>query len=267
MDYRVRLAITAALGLLVLGLAFASEFLFGSFWSRHALLTSLVASLVVLAVTLAAVNEWVDRRDRRRWSVLAQYVMFQLAQAARVTWTSLLELLDRHELGPVTEDVLLTAARRVLDTATVSTATSTLLADDGRRPLLREVIAQLADHGRGVIVSWAAVMVGSGPYTELFDSHVELQGRLELLRDVLMTRDPPSQRSISDAKLSRSSVAAEHAAELTSDTSLHNQIVATAQLAVHLDYRARTIGFELVPMEWWRARTQPAVSELSALGD
>src|SRR5580658_3945702 len=99
MGYRVRLAITAALGLLVLGLAITSEFLFGSFWSRHALLTSLVANLVVLAVTLAAVNEWIDRRNRRRWSVLAQYVMFQLAQAARVTWTSVIELLERRELG------------------------------------------------------------------------------------------------------------------------------------------------------------------------
>ena len=44
------LAVPAALGLLVLGLAFASEFLFGSFWSRHALFTSLVANLVVLAL-------------------------------------------------------------------------------------------------------------------------------------------------------------------------------------------------------------------------
>jgi hypothetical protein len=109
-------------------------------------------------------------------------------------------------------------------------------------------------------------MVGSGPYTELFDSHVELQGRLELLRNVLVARDPPAQRSVSDAKLSRSSMAAEHAAELNSDSSLHDQIVATAQLAVHLDYRARALGFELVPMEWWRERTQAAVAELSALG-
>jgi hypothetical protein len=270
-DYRVRLvrlrlAITATLGLLVLGLAFAAEFLVGSFWSRHALFTSLVANLVVLAVTLAVVNEWIDRRDRRRWSVLAQYVMFQLAQAARATWTSLIELLERHALDPITEDVLLAAARRVLDTAAVSAATSALLADDERRALLRDVLARLAEHGRGVIVSWAAVMVGSGPYAELFDSHVELQGRLELLRDVLMARDPPAQRSVSEAKLSRSSMAAEHSVELNSERSLHNQVVTIAQLAVHLDYRARSTGFELVPIEWWRERTQAAVAELSALG-
>jgi hypothetical protein len=40
MGYRVRLAITAALGVAVLGLAIASEFLIGSFWARHALLPS-----------------------------------------------------------------------------------------------------------------------------------------------------------------------------------------------------------------------------------
>jgi hypothetical protein len=42
--------------------------------------------------------------------------------------------------------------------------------------------------------------------------------------------------------------------------------VATAQLAVHLDYPARTLGLQLVPMDWWRQRTQAAVAELNALG-
>jgi hypothetical protein len=266
MDYRARLAITAAVSVAVLGVAVASQFLIGSFWSSHAMLTSLVSSLVVLGVTLAAVNEWVDRRDRRRWSVLAQYVMFQLSQDARVTWTSLIELLERRELDSITQDVLLAAARRALDTATISAEASVLLADDERRQRLRDVIGLLAESCRGVIVSWASVMVGSGPYTELFDNHVELQGRLDWLSDLLVTRDPPEQRSIQQAKLSRSSIAAEHAATQMSDEALHNQIVATIQLAVRLDYRSRAVGFEVVPMDWWLARTRAAVAELNALG-
>jgi len=267
MAYRARLAITAVLGLAVLGLAVAADFLVGHFWSRHALLTSLVANLVVLAVTLAAVNEWIDRRDRRRWSVLAQYVMFQLSQAARVTWTSLLELLERRDLGPISEEVLLGAARRALDTATVSAEASALLADDERRPRLRDAVGAIADGCRSVIVSWASVMVGSGPYTELFDSHVELQGRLDWLSDLLVTRDPPSERSIRAEKLSRSSVVAEHTDTLLSDEALRNQIVATVQLAVHLDYRSRSVGFKVLPMDWWVERTRAAVAELNALGD
>ena len=47
--------------------------------------TSLIASLIVLAVTVVVLAEWLARRDRRRWSVLAQYVHFQRVQAARAT--------------------------------------------------------------------------------------------------------------------------------------------------------------------------------------
>ena len=72
-----RLVIAAALGLVVLALA-------ASFWGSHAMLTSLIASLLVLAVTVVVLNELLARRDRRRWSVLAQHVLFQ----GRVDWIS-----------------------------------------------------------------------------------------------------------------------------------------------------------------------------------
>jgi hypothetical protein len=42
------------------------------FWSRHTLFSSLVASLIVVALTAALLNEVVERRQRERWSVLAQ---------------------------------------------------------------------------------------------------------------------------------------------------------------------------------------------------
>jgi hypothetical protein len=41
------------------------------FWGRHALLAGLAASLIVVMLTVALVNEAVERRQRRRWSVLA----------------------------------------------------------------------------------------------------------------------------------------------------------------------------------------------------
>src|SRR5690349_6484897 len=62
------------------------------FWMRHALLTSLVASLIVVAVTAAVLNEVVERRQRQRWSVLAQYALLDLVRTARLVWTGLLEL-------------------------------------------------------------------------------------------------------------------------------------------------------------------------------
>ena len=42
------------------------------FWSRHALLADLLASLIIVLLTGAVVNEAQARRQRRRWRVLAQ---------------------------------------------------------------------------------------------------------------------------------------------------------------------------------------------------
>lgn len=42
------------------------------FWSRHALLASLVASMIIVVLTVAVVNEAQARRQKQRWRVLAQ---------------------------------------------------------------------------------------------------------------------------------------------------------------------------------------------------
>jgi len=62
------------------------------FWWRHALFTSLVASLIVVAVTAEVLNEVLERRQRERWSVLAQYALFEFVRTARLVWSGLLEL-------------------------------------------------------------------------------------------------------------------------------------------------------------------------------
>src|ERR1700684_3666285 len=46
------------------------------FWERHALLSSIVASVLVVLVSVALINEVIEQRRRKRWRVLAQYVMF-----------------------------------------------------------------------------------------------------------------------------------------------------------------------------------------------
>src|ERR1700721_2881875 len=82
----------AGLALLVLLGAVISDALEGSFWVRHALLTSLVGSVIVVMLSVAVINEVVERRRRRRWSILAQYVMFELVRNARMVWSGVLEL-------------------------------------------------------------------------------------------------------------------------------------------------------------------------------
>jgi hypothetical protein len=77
---------------LVLSGAIAWDIADDRFWLRHALFTGLVASLIAVAVTAAVLNEVLERRQRERWSVLAQYALWDLARTARLVWTSLLEL-------------------------------------------------------------------------------------------------------------------------------------------------------------------------------
>ena len=76
--------IIAVLSVLVLAGAIAWDLADDEFWSRHALLTGLVASLIVVAVTAAVLNEVLERRQRERWSVLAQYALFDLVRTARL---------------------------------------------------------------------------------------------------------------------------------------------------------------------------------------
>ena len=267
MDRARRLAIAGGVGTLLIILAGASDFVLGSFWSAHAMLTSLTASLIVLAVTVVVLNEWLERRDRRRWSVLAQYVLFQLVRAARATWTTLTEMITEREIEPGDPDELRTAAAAALDGPALSAATRVLLEDPRRRAQLQEALVALAAHSRAVIVSWASVMVGSGPYTDVFDRHVELQGRLDWISEILTTNEPGERRTLLDTKLARSSVATEHAAVLGTDQWLHDQIVATVQLATRLDYESRALGFKLVPYEEWVKRIHTFVDEPPTLND
>ena len=103
-------------------------------------------------------------------------------------------------------------------------------------------------------------MVGAGPYAEVFDRHVELQGRLDWISDVLAHNEPTEERTFVHRKLVRSSLAAEHVAILEPDW-IHDQVVSTAQLAVRLDYESRALGFKLVPYEEWNKRIHTFAAE------
>lgn len=251
-----RLIIAASVGAALLAAAGVSDFVTGSFWERHAMLTSLLANLLVVGVTVVVVNEIMERRDRRRWSLLAQSVLFALTQSARATWTGMIELLGLGEVQGGSVEPLLSAAAVARDSARVSRATRELLSDKTRRGQLQQACSGLSAHASDVIAKWAPIMVGARPYAEVLNRHVELVGRLEWLSNVLVHGEPPPEQSVRDRVLARSSVTTEHAEELLdNDAWLHDQIVAVTMLATELDYRSRELAFELVPMSWWDDRT------------
>ena len=89
----------------------------------------------------------------------------------------------------------------------------------------------LAGHSREVIASWAAVMVGAGPYTEVFDRHVELQSRLDWVAGILSHNEPTDKRTFHESKLARSSVTAEFANGHSERRLAARPIVSTTQVA------------------------------------
>jgi hypothetical protein len=254
--------IIAAVSVLLLIGAIAWDVANDGFWSRHALFTSLVASLIVVAVTAAVLNEVLERRQRERWSVLAQYALFDLVRVARLVWGGLLELAGLVPDGELEDGALAAGSEAVRDTPRLTAAMDDMLASAERREQLHRLIAELLAHGQEVLGRWANVMVNSGTYAEIVDRHVELYSRLYWWGSVLDESDP-LQEHLGRPRLSRVSPATQAAIGPVEDEWLRDNLVAIAQLAESLDRGSFELAMRIVPREWWAEQLpdRPATAE------
>jgi hypothetical protein len=244
--------IIGGLSVLVLSGAVVWDLDDDGFWVRHALVTSLAASLIVVAVTAAVLNEVLERRQRQRWSVLAQYALFELVRTARLVWAGLLELAG---LGPdeeLEDGALAAGSEAVLDTPRLAAAIDEMLASADRREQLHRLIARLRAHGQDVLGRWADVMVNSGTYAEIVDRHVELYSRLYWWGSVL-DESEPLEEHLNRPRLSRLSPATQTSGPVE-DEWLRDNLVAIAQLAESLDRSSFDLAMRIVPPEWWAAQ-------------
>ena len=253
--------IIGGLSVLILSGAVVWDLANDAFWLHHTLLTGLVASLIVVAVTAAVLNEVLERRQRQRWSVLAQYALFDLIRTARLVWTSLLELaglVPDEELG---DGALAAGSEAVLDTPRLTAAMDEMLASAERREQLHRLIARLLAHGEAALGRWAGVMVNSGAYAEIVDRHVELHSRLYWWGSVLDETDPLEEH-LSRPRLSRLSPATQASGPIE-DEWLRDNLVAIAQLAESLDRSSFDLAMRIVPIEWWAAQLpdRPSTAE------
>jgi hypothetical protein len=253
--------IVGAFSLLVLFGAIGWDLANDGFWSRHALFASLVASLIVVAVSAAVLNEVLERRQRERWSVLAQYALFDFVRTARLVWTGLLELAGLVPDGELGDGALAAGSEAVRDTPRLATALDAMLASADRREQLHRLITGLIGHGQEVLGRWADVMVNSGTYAEIVDRHVELYSRLYWWGSVL-DESEPLQEHLSRPRLSRVSPATQ-AVGPVEDEWLGENLVAIAQLAESLDRGSFELAMRIVPLDWWAARLpdRPSTAE------
>jgi hypothetical protein len=253
--------IIGAVSVLVLSAAIVWDLADDGFWARHTLFTSLVASLIVVAATAAVLNEVLERRQRERWSVLAQYALFDLVSTARLVWTSLLELTGLVSDGELANGTLAAGTEAVLDTPRLAAAMDDMLASPDRREQLHRLIGRLHAHGREVLGRWADVMVNSGTYAEILDRHVELYSRLYWWGSVLDESDPLEEH-LNRSRLSRLSPATQTSGPVE-DEWLRDNLVAVAQLAESLDRYSYELALQIVPLDWWTAQLpdRPASAE------
>jgi hypothetical protein len=244
--------IIGGLSLLILLGAIAWDLADDGFWSRHTLFASLVASLIVVAVTAAVLNEVLERRQRQRWSVLAQYALFEFVREARLVWSGLLELAGLSPEGELGEAALAAGSQAIRNTPRLTAAMDEMLANAERREQLHRLIEALLTQSQELLGRWAGVMVNSGTYAEIVDRHVELYSRLYWWGSVL-DESEPLEEHLSRPILSRISPATQ-AVGPVEDEWLRDNLVAIAQLAESLDRSSFELAMRIVPLDWWATR-------------
>jgi hypothetical protein len=246
---QTRLLAILALAVFVAGVV--SDFTSTRFWVRHALLASVAGSVLVVVLSLAVLNEVLERRRRRRWRVLAQYVMFELVRNARMVWSGVLEAAGLFPTEVTQGSAMDAAADVVRDTERLTAAVRGVLDDDGLRSRLHSGIAFAAEHSDEVLGRWAAVMLNGDVYTEVIDRHVELAGDVAWIGGLLDAAHPPDD--IRRQRRARSSPAVQIEGE-GSNAWLADRIVMIAQLAEALDRGTLELALRIVPVQWWQAR-------------
>lgn len=246
---RTRILAIAALAAVAGGVV--SDAIDGSFWARHALLAGLVASVIVVMLSVAVVNEVLERRRRQRWSVLAQYVMFELVRNARMVWTGILDVGGLFPTGADQQESVEAGSKVVRDTARVGAALREVIDDDDRRTRLHSEIAFLAEHADEVLGRWAGVMLNAEMYAEIVDRHVELAGDVAWIGGLLDSSRPPGDAR--RQKRARSSPATQIQSDLGPDW-LADRLVVIVQLAEALDRGTLELALRIVPVQWWESR-------------
>ena len=233
------------------------------FWGQHALLTGLASSVIAVLLSVALVSEAVERRRRRRWRVLAQYVMLELVRNARLVWTVVMELAALMPSDAHTMASMDAAARAVRDTARLAEAIRELVADGDRRRLLHEKITRFASHSDDLLGRWAAVMLNADAYADVIDQHVELAADIAGLASLLDYFEPTDDDG--RRRKSQSDAAVQIQGEFDDDW-LADRVVAITQLAEELDRETLELALRIVPVEWWAARLGDAHLERPSQG-
>lgn len=206
------------------------------------MLTAIISALVVVLLSVTVIDVVLDRRAERRWRLLAQYALVELAEAAhmvRVRLSNQFNVTGAEYLS--TEDM-----QHVLSSPDQAPAIrshlASNLADTGRRDGLRQLLEELSEAGRQHLTGWAAVMTGSRSYADIFDKHVELWSFIHALHHYLAYGSNVGDQFL-PADLA-----------LREDVLYPDLLLNVFNHAASLESETWALAFRLAPVRWWLER-------------
>jgi hypothetical protein len=228
-SWTIFLRVWGAVALAALVGVCVSDF-YTDFWVEHAMLTAVVGALLVAAVLAAIVDRYLERRDMRRWQLVAGVAVGEFAFAARWLRRLLLDLAGLPAADEAQETLALLATPD--GAARCSEAIDALAHDPEGRARLFARLKDPLDHNGEVLGRWAPLMV-QGEHAARLNEYVALAARAfklieELSREQIEHRDIP---------LGEDWVA--------------GRIAKLIDLAAHLEVEFTTQARALTPLQEW----------------
>ena len=186
--------LAAALSLIALAFISVSDFLLTSFWDRNAMVTSVVADILVLIVGVAVVNEFLASRSRRHWRRVADYSLTELSSSCRHVWINLAETIGVGRRDEASREELRALVQSPPDEeGSLDRLAHRFAADAAAPSRLKPVVEGILRTSRAVLTSWAPVLVET-PYSGALSRYVELQMLLGTL-DVVLFEEVEGKRA------------------------------------------------------------------------
>lgn len=223
----------------------SSDFYASQFWLGHPVTTAILTSLSVVLVSVTVIEVVINRRSERRWRLLAQYALMDLAEDARGAWGVLLNVVQE---GDDSSDEMADSSQviQVLDSPTrapiLKRKIEAILTDPLRRNELKESLQLTLGTSRELISRWGVILTGSTSFSELFDRHVEMIGRIHGLWYFLAHGSRRGSRFRSPGGSHR-------------DDWFVDNLLSMTRIAIGLEDETWAIALRVVPPDWWDART------------
>lgn len=232
--------------------AVASDFVIGSFWVAHPMVTAIVSALVVVLLSVAVIEAVLSRRAERRWSLLAQRAFIDLAEAAYATRRTLAEALGAAERGDAPPAQIRADLASPDKAPAIRQFVERWLAEPTHRSHMAELLVARLATARQLLAWWAVALIGSARYAGLFDQHVELYDRVDGLHRFLVngyrTSDPRQRRARSARQFG--DAGGEH-----EDRWFVDNLLGTITIASDLEDRTWDLALQIAPEELWDQRT------------